>query len=130
MGQRMKIWATMTSIILLSGMLGLGFSPDAFAKHDPNSTGNGFAKGCDNKNDNGNKENNPHCEDVPDPPAFNICDTDMDGKLSSDEIKAFTGKSDGDMIILMLSADADSSGFIDTEAELASLNTSIEPDCI
>jgi len=65
MGQRMKIWATMTSIILLSGMLGLGFSPVAFAEHNEN--GNGFAKGCDNKNDNGNKENNPHCDTGPPP---------------------------------------------------------------
>ena len=115
----------MTSIILLSGILGFGFSPDAFATHNDN--GKGLAEGCDKKNDNGNTENNPHCASEP---TFNICDTDMSGDITRAEVSAFTGLTGIDLDIVMLTATGDVNGIIDTQVELAALNGSIEPDCI
>ena len=83
MGQKLKIWATMTSIILLSGILGFGFSPDAFAGHVDNK---GKALGCEK----GMAKNNPHCEDVPppDPLPANVCDTEPDGDIDAVELAA------------------------------------------
>jgi len=119
MGQKLKIWATMTSIILLSGMLGFGFSPDAFAKHDPNKTGNGFANGCDNQ---GVAKNNPHCEEETGPID---CDTNNDGAIDATELAVVRGGTvpENQTIInnIETGLNVDFSGKIDTVAELAAL---------
>jgi len=87
MGQKLKIWATMTSIILLSGILGFGFSPDALATHNPN--GEGKSIGCEK----GVAKNNPHCVDEPPAGIESICDTGPeaggDGKITAAELAAW-----------------------------------------
>jgi len=120
MGQKLKIWATMTSIILLSGMLGFGFSPDAFAKHDPNKNGNGFAQGCDNQ---GVAKNNPHCEEEAGPID---CDSiTEDNAIDAEELQAVRGGSIGenqDIIDLIeLGVGDNDNDVIDTVDELAAL---------
>ena len=127
MGQKLKIWATMTSIILLSGMLAFGFSPDAFARHDPTKPGNGFAIGCDNQ---GVAKNNPHCSQ-----GLTACDTNGDGIIDKFEIVAQDNSKTlvqaQDLIDLIDGSIAgDGSGFLDTQGEVGVLNGSIEPDCV
>jgi len=131
MGQKLKIWATMTSIILLSGMLGFGFSPDALATHNDN--GKGLAEGCVKKNDNGNKENNPHCTaQEPLPPS--VCDNDPeDGMITAAELAAHTGDSEAVALAKILTVEglggSNTNGVIDTQKELDDLNTVFSAGC-
>ena len=138
MGQKLKIWATMTSIILLSGILGFGFSPDAFAKHDPNKTGNGFAEGCSN----GTAKNNPHCS--PDGPPAGIespCDNSTaDNAIDNIELAAWVNlqvdpditeaQAQGIINIIETDLGGGGNGVIDTEAERDALNELIVPQDI
>jgi len=135
MGQKLKIWATMTSIVLLSGMLGFGFS--AYAQESPADlppqSDAGQAQGCEESGDRSNERasaaaRNPHCEE--EPPAFNICDTNEDGEISRAEVSAFTGLTGTDLDIVMLTATGAVDGIIDTDQELIDLNGSIDPPCI
>jgi len=118
MGQKLKIWATMTSIILLSGMLGFGFSPDVLATH--NDKGESKAKGCENKNENGNTENNPHCGSEP---LVSPCDNaPMDGVITVAELFAVPATA-GEITTALASADLNNSTTIDSAEELAILIT-------
>jgi len=114
MGQKLKIWATMTSIILLSGMLGFGFSPDAFATH--NLKGKGLAEGCNN----GVAKNNPHCG------ISSPCDLNSDGKITASELVTRFGVSLGQAqtdigFAEILAGTAVPNGEIETIAELNNL---------
>jgi len=126
MGQKLKIWATMTSIILLSGMLGFGFSPDAFAKHDPNKNGNGLANGCDK----GTAKNNPHCDGSGGTIADSPCNFNGDAVITAQEL-VDTGRAlnIGDANTAIITAEGGTgNGIIDTQAELDSLRSTF-PDC-
>jgi len=121
MGHRLKIWATMTSIILLSGMLGFGFSPDALAGHVDDK---GKALGCIN----GVAKNNPHCMTGIDSPCDNIT---SDGAIDIEELAAKLGISEGEaqtIFALVFVAVDNGNDVIDTEGELAELNRQISPE--
>ena len=123
MGHRLKISATITSIILLSGMLGFGFSPVAFAEHNDN--GKGLAKGCDN----GTAKNNPHCNGAG---GFTDCDTDGTFGIDKTELVAQIGGNESDAQDLIDAAEAldggADNGVIDTAGELFWLNSFLSPE--
>lgn len=129
MGHRLKIWATMTSIILLSGMLGFGFSPDAFALSSQGEA-NGQAKGCQN----GTAKNNPHCNGDG---SFTDCDTDMSGDIDAVELQVSIGGTvaeaqtlidDVEDLAILASLDTNDNGDIDTSDELDLLNSLLPPE--
>jgi len=123
MGQKLKIWATMTSIILLSGMLGFGFSPDAFAGHVDDK---GKSLGCIN----GVAKNNPHCEEEPSDP-LSSCDTDGDGTISAEELAENNPPLTlSEAQALVAQHDLDASQSIDTQDEVDSLNTDERINCV
>jgi len=120
MGQKLKISATITSIILLSGMLGFGFSPDALARHDPNAVGKGLATGCDNK---GVAKNNPHCDtSEPLPTVEDSPCNDGDGEITVLELLAVPATNQ-QVTDALGGADLNNSISIDTAEELAILIT-------
>jgi len=127
MGQKLKIWATMTSIILLSGMLGFGFSPDALATH--NDKGESKAKGCELKNENGNTENNPHCMTGIESPCDNIT---LDGAIDVQELAAIAG-SEALALAWITTVEglggSNVNGVIDTQKELDDLNATFGAGC-
>jgi len=121
MGQKLKIWATMTSIVLLSGMLGFGFSPDAFAGH----TGNSQAKGCQNSNPENSsaREQNPHCDGAGGTIQDSPCNPDSDGDITAQEL-VDTGRAANtdDANTAIVSAEGGTgNGIIDTQAEYDAL---------
>ena len=130
MGQKLKIWATMTSIILLSGILGFGFSPDASALSEQGAE-KGTANGCEK----GVAKNNPHCNGSG---GFTDCDTDLSGAIEKAEIVAlgFTSAQADSILanaeLLVVSPDTNMNGKIDTTDELAHLNSFLAPadDCV
>jgi len=129
MGQKLKIWATMTSIILLSGMLGFGFSPDALATH--NDKGESKAKGCELKNENGNTENNPHCVDDTPPDPLTNCDLNLDGVIDLGEIIAANPPiTPVDAAIALAGADGNTNGIIDNQGEVDTLNLNALINCV
>ena len=102
----------MTSIILLSGILGFAFSSDAFATHNPK--GKGLAEGCQN----GVAKNNPHCVGLVSP-----CDNNpMDGIITVAELLAVPATV-GQITTALAGADLNNSISIDTAAELVILKT-------
>jgi len=117
MGQRMKIWATMTSIILLSGMLGFGFSPSALAI--PEEGENGQAKGCTESDPRSRAgEQNPHCEEI----EIDCDSITDDGAIDAEELQAVRGlgtiDDNQDIIDLIEDVVGNDNGVIDTAAEL------------
>jgi len=132
MGQKLKIWATMTSMILLSGILGFGSS--AYAQESPADlppqAEAGAAKGCEESGDRSNERasaaaRNPHCEE-PEPPRTiegSPCNTNSDFEITSAELQTELLFSVGDANNAITVADTDVSGGVDTLDELALLNT-------
>ena len=111
----------MTSIILLSGMLGFGFSPSALAI--PEQGENGQAKGCTESDPRSKAgEQNPHCEEI----EIDCDSITDDGAIDAAELQAARGtgtlQDNQDIIDLIEDALAvDFSGKIDTVDELALL---------
>ena len=131
MGQRMKIWATMTSIILLSGILGFGFSPVAFAGHDGQGQRQARAEGCTESDPRSSAAaRNPHCID-PLPPS--VCDSNNDGKITAAELAAHTGDSEPVALAKIRSAEGEGGSnqndVIDTQKELDDLNRLFTSGC-
>jgi len=130
MGQKLKIWATMTSLILLSGILGFGFSADAqeVPPDIPDQAAAGEARGCEESGVRSSERasaaaRNPHCDD--DPPRTiegSPCNTDGNFEITSAELQTELGFSVGDANNAILAADTDVSGGIDSIAELILLN--------
>ena len=129
MGQKLKISTIVTSIILLSGILGFGFSPDAFATHNDN--GNGFAKGCDNQ---GVAKNNPHCNvEPPRTIATSPCNGDgsSDGDITAQELVDETGVLIGQVQNdILFATEGDSNSIIDEEDEYARLLQTVPYDTL
>jgi len=99
-------------------MLGFGFSPDALATH--NDKGESKAKGCENKNENGNRENNPHCVSEP---LESPCDNNpKDGVITVVELLTVPATA-GEITTAFASADLNGSTSIDSAEELVILKT-------
>jgi len=141
MGQKLKILTIMTSMILLSGILGFGFS--AYAQESPADlppqAEAGTAAGCEVSDDRSNERasaaaRNPHCEDdtpPPDPLPASDCDKDSNGEITAAEIEAcfgpeidpVTGQQIIDQATIVVTNDND---VIDTADELVELNAVLE----
>jgi len=137
MGQKLKIWATMTSLILLSGILGFGFSADAQVPPEDPPVGNPSQaqNGCDKSDprSGGNASRNPQCDQVE---TFTDCDTDGEFGIDAAEIAdqdPTKDEADGAAVIVTsedLAGDSNDNGVIDTAGELILLNSLIDPDCV
>jgi len=134
MGQKLKISTRMTSLILLSGILGFGFSADAQEAPPPpelptQAEEAGEAQGCDESGERSNDRasaaaRNPHCEDAP-VVQLSSCDTNpVDGTISAVELAAHNPPlTEAEAIPIVAQHDLDFNGSIDTQAEVDSLNT-------
>jgi len=118
MGQKLKIWATMTSLILLSGILGFGSS--AYAVDLPSQGQPAQAQnGCDKSDprSGGNASRNPQCVGIESP-----CDTNDDGTIDVGELLAVPA-TNTQVLDALADADLDGSISINTAEELAILIT-------
>jgi len=126
MGQKLKIWAIMTSLVLLSGMLGFGFSPDALATHNDN--GKGLAEGCSK----GVAKNNPHCNGSGGTIQNSPCNGDgsSDGDITAQELfdLGLTANLTDAQNAIIFAEGGTGNGIIDTQAEYDALKATF-PAC-
>jgi len=131
MGQKLKISTIMTSMILLSGILGFGLSADAqqVPPDIPDEAAAGQAQGCAESGERSSERasaaaRNPHCEEEePEPSPCDTVPEGGDGIITEAELLAVPGATQDDVDNALLVADTDDSGSIDTDDELALLKT-------
>ena len=119
----------MTSLILLSGMLGFGFSPAAFADH--NATGEQRAEGCGQSDPRSSAAaRNPHCASGSETIETSPCNGDSDGDITPEELLAagVVGNITDAQNAIIAAEGGTGNGIIDTQAEYDALKGTF-PQC-
>ena len=127
MGQKLKIWATMTSLILLSGMLGFGSSADAVEL--PSEGQAADAKGCEKSDPRSQAcASNPHSDGAGGTIETSPCNGDSNGVITPQELVdagVVDNLTDAENAIIAAEGGPGGNVIIDTQAEYDALKATL-----